>query len=115
MFGSVGCDDSDPDCGQDLMASSLDRERQCWLEPRTVGCIENDRVCTTVITYGVDPTGTCYRFPSGCIPDGFSSVEQEIDECSISTSELSDAGRTTNSIPECVAGPGGDLDASRER
>ena len=115
MFGSLGCDDSGPDCGHDLMASPLDRERHCWLEPRTVGCIERDRVCTGVITYGVDSTGACHRFPSGCMPDGFSRVELEIDECSISTSALPDAGRTTKSIPECMAGPGDELDASRER
>ena len=43
--------------------------------PSFQGCITADTACDDVITVGLSPDGTQYRFDDSCIPDDFVSSE----------------------------------------
>lgn len=71
------------DCDRDAFCSTLDaqpwNEAQACVDAFTVvSCTSPEDACDSAVTWAQDPDGTCWQFPSSCVPVGWSL---EVPEC----------------------------------
>ncbi len=71
----ISCAEDEQDCSEcgsgcmEVTAMAYDREEGCRVGSKVVGCVSDDRVCTTALVWYSKTDGTCWEFASGCVPD----------------------------------------------
>lgn len=58
-----------PDCFA-YEGRQFDEDGGCWRALEFTECVA-DRMCGGAVTYAPGPGGTCWEFPSTCLPDGW--------------------------------------------
>ena len=61
-------------------------------------------VCTQVTAFGVDAQGNCQQFPTSCLPDGYTKVDQCINPCANVACPDKCSGTTFLSNGRCESG-----------
>jgi hypothetical protein len=58
-----------------LRGQRLDESKGCWKAEEVAGCREGaEWVCGLLVTVAKDPTGGCWRFPTTCLPVGWTAT-----------------------------------------
>lgn len=57
-----------------LEGRRIDEARRCTRDAEPVGCAPAGTACPPAIVFGIDAQGVRWSFPSGCVPSGFSRL-----------------------------------------
>jgi hypothetical protein len=79
LLVTLGCDDAGP-CRTELLAQMYNPTTACLGLAIAVGCTAATS-CDDSLAWALDPYGTCYLFPSSCVPAKFTPLSPGDPRC----------------------------------